>query len=362
MCLKNLIKGLYIVKNNENVVKRYYSIDALKFLCAFLVVCIHKPFPGIVGSYIVAISRTAVPIFFMISGFFYNIEDNQEKKQIVKLFKIILFASVLYFVMNFTIGIAKFVANGNIDSIFEVFEVFNRKNILKMIFLNDSPIAGHLWYLNAIVYVFLCSYILKKIKLFKVLYWITPLLLSIDLIFGKYSIAIFGREFPVLYVRNFLFVGIPYFIIGNSIRYAYTKGKLKTYTQKRLFVFALKVSVMLCVIEKYIILYLGINATRDHYISTTLLACVMFVLFLLVFPNENKNLRWISDIGRNNSLDVYIIHPIVIIVLSVASKVLGVENVYSYVAPIIVFVVSIFLSVIYRRILCYFKNKCNKRN
>ena len=343
--------------NNENIGKRYSSIDALKFLCAFLVVCIHQPFPGTVGFYIVAISRIAVPIFFMITGFFYKIEENKEKKQIVKLLKIILFASILYLVENFIIGIAKFVANGSIDSIFEVFEVFNRKSILRLFLLNESPIAGHLWYLNAIVYVFLCSYILKKAKLFKVLYWITPFLLSIDLVFGKYSIAIFGCEFDFLYVRNFLFVGIPYFIIGNAIRYAYIQKKLNVCRQKYLLVIAMLFSVMLCMIEKYTILSFGINATRDHYISTTLLACVVFVLFLVAFPNENKKLKWISDIGRKSSLDIYIIHPIVIVVLSIMSKIFHVEKGSSYVAPVLVFVVSIFLSAIYRRMLCCFKNK-----
>jgi len=348
--------------NNENTLKRYSSIDALKFLCAFLVICIHQPFPGTVGRYIVAISRIAVPIFFMITGFFYKSEENQEKNKILKLLKIILFASILYFVWNFIIGIAKFIANGNIDSIFEVFEVFSRKSILQLFFLNESPIAGHLWYLNAIVYVFLCSYILKKAKLFKVLYWITPLLLSIDLAFGKYSIAIFGREFDLLYVRNFLFVGIPYFIIGNAIRYVYIQERLNVRSQKYLLLIAVPFSVMLYIIEKYIILYFGINATRDHYISTTLLACVVFVLFLVAFPSENKKLKWISDIGRKSSLDIYIIHPIVIVVLSIMSKIFHVEKVYSYVAPVLVFVVSIFLSAIYRRMLCYFKNKYNKCN
>lgn len=347
--------------NNENIVKRHSGIDALKFLCAFLVVCIHKPFPGTVGEYIVAISRIAVPIFFMITGFFYKFEDNQEKKQIVKLLKIILFSSILYLAWNFLIQISEFVVNGNIDSVLKVFQIFNRKSILQLLFLNESPISGHLWYLNAIVYVFLCCYILKKVKLFKILYWITPLLLSVDLIFGKYAIAIFGREFNYLYVRNFLFVGIPYFIIGNSIRYAFIKGKLNVCSKKYLLVFLMLFSAILCIIEKYTILSFEINATRDHYISTTLLACVVFVFFLVANSYENKKLKWIYDIGRNHSLDIYIIHPIVIVVLHIMSKMFYVERVYSYVAPILVFCVSIFLSMIYRRMLCYFKEKCNKQ-
>lgn len=43
--------------------RRAGYVDILKALCAFLVVCIHAPFPGIVGDYFTALSRVAVPIF-----------------------------------------------------------------------------------------------------------------------------------------------------------------------------------------------------------------------------------------------------------------------------------------------------------
>ena len=50
---------------------RAASLDVLKAICAFLVVCIHVPFPGKVGEYFTALTRVAVPIFFMITGFFH---------------------------------------------------------------------------------------------------------------------------------------------------------------------------------------------------------------------------------------------------------------------------------------------------
>ena len=51
----------------------------------------------------------------------------------------------------------------------------------------------------------------------KLLYYLTPVLLSADLAFGKYSLLIFHQS-PYILVRNFLCVGIPYFCIGNLIR------------------------------------------------------------------------------------------------------------------------------------------------
>lgn len=43
------------------------NIDILKAICAFLIICIHVPFPGTVGAYFTALTRIAVPVFFMIN-------------------------------------------------------------------------------------------------------------------------------------------------------------------------------------------------------------------------------------------------------------------------------------------------------
>ena len=65
------------------------NIDILKAICAFLIVCIHAPFPGIIGEYFTALTRIAVPVFFMITGYFYlDVEKkNGEIRQIKKIYK-----------------------------------------------------------------------------------------------------------------------------------------------------------------------------------------------------------------------------------------------------------------------------------
>lgn len=56
----------------SNERSRVDSIDILKAICAFLIVCIHVPFPGNIGEYVTTLARIAVPIFFMITGYFYS--------------------------------------------------------------------------------------------------------------------------------------------------------------------------------------------------------------------------------------------------------------------------------------------------
>ena len=52
--------------------ERNKNIDILKAVCAFLVVCIHINFPGEFGEILKIVGTVAVPIFFMITGYFYN--------------------------------------------------------------------------------------------------------------------------------------------------------------------------------------------------------------------------------------------------------------------------------------------------
>ena len=73
------------------------NIDILKVICAFLIVCIHVPFPGRVGAYFTSLTRIAVPIFFMITGYFYSdtVARHKEKQQIKKIFCLVVEANIL---------------------------------------------------------------------------------------------------------------------------------------------------------------------------------------------------------------------------------------------------------------------------
>lgn len=67
---------------------RAEQIDVLKAISAFLIVCIHAPFPGEISAYFIVFARMAVPVFFMITGYFYSdtVARHNEKHQIMKIF------------------------------------------------------------------------------------------------------------------------------------------------------------------------------------------------------------------------------------------------------------------------------------
>lgn len=171
----------------------------------------------------------------------------------------------------------------------------------------------------------------------KVLYCFTPVLLIADLVFGKYSLLVFHQEFPYILVRNFLCVGIPYFCIGGMIR------EKKWNVDKKILITLLIYFALTSIAERYVLVNVGLNATRDHYISTTFLA---ICLFLYALKSDWKN-DCLAVIGRKYSTWLYIVHPIFITVFSIVTNRIGLYPIYRFVAPIVVyFITFIFLAVV----------------
>lgn len=54
-----------------------------------------------------------------------------------------------------------------------------------------------------------------------------PCLLIIDLMFGKYSLLLWEQEFSYIHLRNFLFMGLPYFGLGACIKAKKIQSKSK---------------------------------------------------------------------------------------------------------------------------------------
>ena len=274
----------------------------------------------------------------MITGYFYSdiVAQNRGKKQLKKIFFLAVEANILFFIWNIALDILR-----REDIISYIQSIFTGKNLLEFLALNESPLAGHLWYLGAILYVLVIVLLVGRFNCKKVLYYLTPVLLIVDLIFGKYSLLIFHREFPYILVRNFLCVGIPYFCIGNLIR---EKGILKKWNKKVLQVLIIVFAVT-SLAERFVLENAGLNATRDHYISTTFLAICLFVY---TFKSNWHNTE-LAVIGRKYSTWLYIIHPIFITVFAIITGKLGIKSIYKYVAPIVVYCATLMFLIVLQK-------------
>lgn len=192
--------------------QRNYSVDTLKLICAILVVILHTNCAY--HDFVLPITRCAVPCFFMISG--YLLYDGKHigyarlRRGIINISKIMLWSTLLFAVLKELTTLH----HGNLF-------FPNTKEWINFIILNENPFGFHLWYLGAYLYVLLIVCLVDRYDKWKYLFMTIPGLLAVDLAFGKYSLLLIGREYPFILVRNFLFVGLPYFSLGAWLK---TKG------------------------------------------------------------------------------------------------------------------------------------------
>lgn len=167
----------------------------------------------------------------------------------------------------------------------------------------------------------------------------TPVLLICDLVFGKYSLLLFERQVPYILLRNFIFVGIPYFCIVEFIA-----EHKKMFIDKRVLGVLSCLFIVTSLLERYLLVMNGTNAARDHYISTTFLSVCLFELAL---KYKGKN-----AIGKEYSGAIYVIHPILISIFNmIAIKALD------FLAPFIIYIGTLLLVSGAKKIFYYVKKE-----
>ena len=190
--------------------KRLYNIDSLKFLCAVLVVFLHVR--AHYQEYILPLTRCAVPCFFIISGYLVFSDEilkmeGHLKRSIKKILWILLWSTVLFAAIRLLFAFKH-----------SDFSFLSWRALGKFVFLNENPFSFHLWYISAYLYTLVIVLFMVLRGRLKWIYYAVPFLLLLDLCLGKYSLVLWHREFPFIWVRNFLCVGIPYFTIGMLIK------------------------------------------------------------------------------------------------------------------------------------------------
>ena len=94
------------------------------------------------------------------------------------------------------------------------------------------------------------------------------------------------------------------------------------------------------VLEKEFLLSIGKCSAREHYLSSTFLSMVIFLL-ALSFKTVKRN--YISSMGERDSLYIYIFHPVLIYCLPIVFTGLNFDKTYLLVAPLLVILVTLLL-------------------
>ncbi len=290
----------------------YGGIDFFRIIAALLVITVHtSPLEDVSGiaDFLLTrvIARTAVPFFFMTSGFF--ILDNAKKavRAIKNLLVIYFISTVIYIPINIYSGYFKQ------ENLFF--------NILKDIIFDGT--FYHLWYLPAAILGILISFWLVKNLGFKGAIAATAFLYAVGLFGDSYfgavssvdSLNVFYKALFSAsdYTRNGIFLAPIFITLGAYIR------KREKAISAPVCISVGSLFALLMIAEGLILRYYDLQRHDSMYIF---LPFLMFFLFSFLLLSKRKR----SAAAHSISLCLYIIHPMMIVVTRLCAKITHAEK------------------------------------
>ena len=311
---------------------RLANVDWLRIWAMIAVVFIH------IDAYytysILPATRFAVPLFFMISGYFLGKQNTTSwKKYLLRSLALLLGATLFYGVI---------VLAGSICNHTDMLHWPWGKILLEWLIFNKNPFHYHLWFLGAYLYVLCIAACVDKFNLWRWVYW-----LIIPLFIARFGLQCLNL--PNEITRNFLFVGLPCFLTGSWLRN--NRMAYEACLNNRKLFFTCVLFACLPFVEDYFLnRYFGVQYGDlcTAYVFAALLL-VSAVRLPQIFP------QYIPKDTRDIVLGVYIFHPFVHFVYRHIPYINEWVAPNTWFAPVIVFVTTWMLCVIILNLLSIVK-------
>lgn len=295
--------------------QRITSYDTFRAIGAFLVVFMHYPLKVGWTDEVNVLSRIVVPFFFMVSGYFNyskELQLDKVKRELKKIISILVVVNLFYLAFRISVRTYYALRDGYsvLVTIGKILAQLTRK---RFIFFNFG-LAGHLWYLRAMIMVFVILVLMKKLKLERLVKWSIPVVVIVDLCLCKYSMLFLGDHFPRKYfepLTKMIAVGYVYFFIGYYYREIEEKSaykKIKQFVMKHQIV-PIVITVVFGVLNlleyEWLVIH-ELNVEPCNFASTFFLAISLFS-YLSFHPSLGSN-SMLHIIGRKYSEYIYFYH------------------------------------------------------
>lgn len=330
-------------------VQRDYAIDTLKCIGAFLVVVLHYGYVisdnaiGRTSFAVNALTRLAVPMFFMITGFYFILTYRRGRvmHQVKRLLCLTAFAVLLYAVFEF----AWYTAAGKLDVLIEELSWHGpiTSELGKLFIFNEIPVAFHLWYLLAAIYGVIAMWAFEHWRL-----WSKPLI-AFSLVVMLCAALLSGfSDTPYPLVRNFITVAIPSMVIGRWIyeyKINHDKGWL---TSPSVIFLGIFLAITLIVVQMLIRIHsMGMvyKAQFDIPIGAPMLAAALLMLGVR-FPMMGR-MTVLPAIGAKYSGYIYVFH---VIPGTMLRTWVHTTDYLSLLFPFVIFAISLGMAVVWVRI------------
>lgn len=264
---------------------RNTTLDVLKGIAALFVIWIHEQFPGITGQLINRIGAFAVPVFFMVSGFF---AWSASREKVARSIRHILTLIAITYGLNL---LRVLLFRGAAAAVEALAGAFAPKTLLLWIVLNITPISGVAWFLFALLYCYILHWMFHRWMKDRRIFLLIPVCMAVGL-----AVKLL---LPSVGTNNAWFCGIPCYLLGRLFREE--RERLARIPASRFFLGGLTGLVLLSVSV--------FTAELIAYPGAFLLASSLFCLCVR-FPGVRGGL--LERIGSTYAFFVYVGHALMI--------------------------------------------------
>lgn len=272
---------------DNSIKNRNYTFDVLKIILAFCIVLKHTE--SVFKEALDPLTTCAVPMFFMTSGwlvFCRPITKQRLIKNGLKMMRIFIYATAFWWIVRcYTKGLY----------------IPDAKDMVLLIFSNNERVIGHLWYLSAYAYTLFAVAILTAFDLTRRnLPKIATLLFVIYFVCDAYVVytATYKSLTLVYLFRNWVFTGIPFFLIGGFF------SMHRVVCRNGITVPVIIVLSIIALVEIHIFEPIHI---ADVFWTTIPLSTAAFVFAI---SQNVQSPSILSKWGEKYSLYIYIFHPL----------------------------------------------------
>lgn len=312
--LQKRAENISTAENQKNFTK-INSIDILRLICAIMVVAIHtqplseyENLTGYIATYV--FPRLGVPFFFAVSGYSYISGLIQGKKVFVKYIKRLLTIYILWSLIYYLVDFTQVMSSNS-----------SLTGFLKSCFFDFLITGSHyqLWFFPVLIScVILVTVLRRHLVCLSILSF---LLYGGGCLVGAYYYKV-GSKIPLinnLYhsqqletVRRYLFMGLPFFMLGYILIHAYKKlGNVKNKT----LLLSTGIITGLFLIEIFIGRALGLQA---NIITTVFLYPLLLLVLTLCLRYPLPQLDTTARFCKTSANFMYYSHPLFILVMAEA--------------------------------------------
>ena len=317
--------------------KTNHCLDCIKGIGCICVVFIHVKFPGCFGDIVWRLSQFAVPVFFLTSGYFaYSLDkdctDRMVKRRAKRIFWLSVWTTCFYWL---TTRAYSWIRNGcPLGGDANTFLV----GVAKFLFLQDVDFSGggHLWFLWALLWCYVIVLAVNHLSLWRWVYRLVPLLVVLVVI--QYACRMYFEW--TWHTTNFL-PAITYVMTGFSLAAHY--DKLRSVTNSQL--------LAMIVVGELVSLVNLLHPVYDFSEVGIIVASISMFIYAIkndIFIIEKS----IEIIGRKYSLNIYIYHIIVFVIVTKVFKIIGINYLMmvELIKPILVVLLTLFFAIFWVKV------------